>query len=201
MGLWAKTKKTELFNSYKKLGSTDEACDLIINISAKWATFWPTSHGWAPSIAADLMTQELMDRHLEMAHALKKWPKRLLENDAQGEFVLAWVNLGSVIEGALKIYMDVFYADWLKDADAPTKKGQKQTPNASFFDRLIQFVSKKELFKADEIKFFEKVRDQRNLIHPMKIGTVLDGIAFAEAVMHTAAFHDDVEGRLPDPYG
>ena len=85
---WPKLEKVGLFTSYKELGSTEEACDLIISISEKWASFWPKSHGFAPSIAADLLKQELMDRQLEMARSLKKWPQRLLEDESQGELVL-----------------------------------------------------------------------------------------------------------------
>lgn len=198
-----KIRKSSLFTSYKTFGSTDDACDLIIEVSAKWAAFWPTSHGWAPSIAADLMKQELMDRQLEMARALKNWPKRLLEEDSQGELVLAWTNLGSVIEGALKVYMCVFYSDWLNDADVPIKKGKRKTPDGSkigaTFNEIIYFVDDKNLFKEDEIEFIKFVQRQRNLIHPLKMGIVKGRKQFEEAVIHTAALHHDIDLRLPDP--
>lgn len=198
-----KIGKSSLFTSYKTFGSTDDACDRIIEVSAKWAAFWPTSHGWAPSIAADLMKQELMDRQLEMARALKNWPKRLIEKESQGDLVLAWTNLGSVIEGALKVYMCVFYSDWLNDVDVPIKNGNKKTPDGgrlgAVFEEIIQFINKKELFKKDEIKFIKLVQRQRNLIHPLKMGTVAGREAFEDAVIHTAALHHDIELRLPAP--
>jgi hypothetical protein len=202
---WPEMEKTGLFSCYKVFDSTDDACDLIISISEKWADFWPKSHGWAPPIAADLMKQELMDRQLEMARALKNWPKRLLGKDNQGELILAWANLGSVIEGALKLYMCVFYADWLRDTDAPTKNNGdiKKTPDGSkagaTFEEIIQFVTKKSLFKEGEIDFIRLVQKQRNLIHPLKAGIVANRSAFDEAVIHTAALHNDIELRLPDP--
>lgn len=201
---WSKIEKTDLFTCYKTFASAEDACDLIIDISTKWAAFWPKSHGWAPSIAADLMKQELMDRQLAMARALKNWPKRLLEKDGQGDLVLAWTNLGSVIEGALKVYMCVFYADWLNDADAPVKHGSKKTPDGgklgAMFEEIIQFVAKKDLFSEQEVEFIRFVQRQRNLIHPLKMGTVADREEFEEAVIHAAAFHNDIELRLPDPY-
>jgi len=200
---WTTIEKPGLFICHQNFTSTDDACDLIIGISTKWAAFWPRSHGWAPSIAADLMKQELMDRQLEMARALKKWPKRLLDEDSQGDLVLAWTNLGSVIEGALKVYMCVFYVDWLNDEDTPVRRSDKKTPDGgklgAMFEEIIQFVAKKGLFKEEEIEFIRLVQQQRNLIHPLKMGTVKDRKSFEEAVFHTAALHNDIELRLPDP--
>jgi hypothetical protein len=182
-----------------ELDTPERACNLIIDICTKWAAFWPTSQGWAPAEAASLMKQEIMDRQLCMAHALKRWHERLLQNEAPGELVMAWTNLGSVIEGALKIYMCVYYEDWLKDADAPISNGKKLSPDDTFFDRLIRFTLKKGLFHPKDTKLLETVRDQRNLIHPMKTGAVLDRPAFFGAVMQAAALVAQVEHRLPYP--
>ncbi len=68
------------------------------------------------------------------------------------------------------------------------------------FEEVIQFVAKKELFNEQEVEFIRLVQRQRNLIHPLKVGKVADREVFKIAVVYTAALHNDIELRLPDPY-
>lgn len=203
MELWPYVERKGFFDCDKAFETTDEACEFIIGLSTKWAMFWPQSHGWAPPMVADLMNQSLMDRQLEMARSLKNWPKRRHEGYAEGELVLAWTNLGSVIEGALKIYMCVFYAEWLIDPDTPEKYGIKKTPdggkNGASFEDIIQFMEKKKIIELNGIIFIRDVQQQRNLIHPMKSGTVKGGEIFNTALTHAAELYDFVERRLPYP--
>lgn len=204
MRSWGVFEQGGLFSSWEEFSSTDEACELIVHISSTWAWFWPRSSGWAPPEAVKLMSQPLMDRQREMALALQKWPQRLATDCSPGELVTAWTVLGSVLEGALRVYMCVFYSHWIEDDATPQKKGGKKAlpaggGDAASLNRIIHFVKAKQIFRAAEIDFLTLVQGQRNLIHPLKSGVVLDRSAFDEAVIHTARLHDDIELRLPYP--
>jgi hypothetical protein len=169
----------------------------IIAICKRWSEFWPNSGGWGTEEISEMFEQRSMDRLVSMAQSLRHWGDRLEVNATEGELILAWVNLGALVEGALKLFFCVYYNDWNNDPDAPAYKNEKRMQIDTFFDKLIQFHLEKS--EGADRNFLENIRDQRNLIHPLKVGFVFGVEAFRESLALSANLFLSVEGRLPYP--
>lgn len=146
-----------------------------------------------------MMTADLMARQASIAKSLRRWPNRLRNCSDEGELALAWVNLGTIAEGALKVYYGVFYTHWMDDDHVPQKNGKTLLPSDTFFDKMIIFSEKRALFDADTIAFLRRLRDQRNLIHPLKKGEIKGFDEFLDSLRITASFLENIENRLPYP--
>ena len=52
-----------------------------------------------------------------LATSLSRW----VGATSDGDLILAWANLGTLVEGQLKLFLCVYYEDYMKDADGITK--------------------------------------------------------------------------------
>ena len=58
-----------------------------------------------------------------MAETLGRWVEIVPEEISDGDLILAWANLGSLVEGTLKLFLCVYLRDFKAD-DANTQKTQ-----------------------------------------------------------------------------
>jgi hypothetical protein len=143
--------------------------------------FWSQAKGWAPEDAATLMSKSRLDWQASLSKSLRHWVYDPAEGIEDGDLILGWANLGSLIEGTLKLFLSVFYEDYKKDLDtlkltqAWHKKNQVLLgPDSLALDTLIDYVEKASLFTSDEIELCKLVQSRRNAIHAFKdrkIGT------------------------------
>jgi hypothetical protein len=167
--------------------------------------FWSSSQGWAPADAAELMSKSRLDRQVSLSRSLRHWIDTTDELE-DGDLILGWANLGSLIEGTIKLFLAVFYQDFkadletVKQTQAWHAKQQKVLePDVLRLDVLITYVEKAELYDADELDLLRLVQDRRNAIHAFKdreIGTAQELHAairsYLAVLRYTAA-------RLPYP--
>lgn len=78
------------------------------------AEFWSNAHGWAPPDASELLERSRLDLQVELSETLHLW----VSDDSaagpmrDGHLILAWSNLGALVEGTLKWFLSVFLDDY-----------------------------------------------------------------------------------------
>jgi hypothetical protein len=137
--------------------------------------FWSSAHGWAPTDAADLMSKSRLDRQVSLSRSLRHWAADPPDSLEEGDLILGWANLGSLIEGTIKLFLAVYYQDYKADVETlkqtqawHTKQEKLLDPDGLPLGVLIDYVEKAGLFPADEIALFKQVQSYRNAIHAFK---------------------------------
>jgi hypothetical protein len=75
--------------------------DRIETLNTQLAAFWSNSDGWAPAQAAGLLGKSRLDWQASLSSSLKMWING--STLTPGELILAWANLGSLLEGSVKL--------------------------------------------------------------------------------------------------
>ncbi|MCW2366600.1 hypothetical protein M2341_002047 [Sphingobium sp. B7D2B] len=176
----------------------------IAMIADDWAGFWIKVDGWAPAEAAAALAEANLRRVASLAHSTQQWIRD--EPLSDGDLVLAWTNLGAVLEGALRLFLTVFLADYLKDkkmleSRAFNKKYQVLTlPSNLTFDNMLDAYEKSELLPNNQLALCRRLQHNRNAIHAFKLRDVETDEAFQVALRELAALMRSLDGRMPRPF-
>lgn len=180
--------------------------DRIEKLNTGLAKFWKNSSGWAPVEAAGLLTAARLDWQASLSSTLRIWQRDPPSALTSGELILAWANLGSLIEGTLKLLLSVHYADYKKDLEAlkyanayDHKVRAAKTPDGLMLDHLIKFVRKRDLIEGVNLNLADKVQKRRNTIHAFQDKPLGDGVEFQAAVRGYLGLLREVSQRLPYP--
>ncbi len=178
----------------------------IIAKNSDVAGFWSNASGWAPQDAAELLSRSRLDRQVSLSESLSRWtsgPHPL----SDGDLILAWTNLGCLVEGTLKLFLAVYYQDYQADAEKTqfgkvysAKTGSHIVPDELVFESLIQYFRRAELLDADQLAFVTLLQSRRNAVHSFKdreIGTTEE---FLAAVCTYLELLENLESRLPYPF-
>ena len=65
-------------------------------------------YGWAPHEAAELLDKSRLDRQVSLSQSLKLWNEDPKNDASEGHLILAWINLGSLVEGTMKLFLSVY---------------------------------------------------------------------------------------------
>lgn len=80
----------------------ESAIDQIIVSNERIRRFWTEeSRGWSPTEAATLLENSRMDRLVSLSHSLQLWTQPCADEDNEGRLILAWANLGILVEGTM----------------------------------------------------------------------------------------------------
>ena len=110
--------------------SHEELCDRIEKLTTRMMDFWKSAHGWAPIEAAGLLNKSMLEWQASLSSSLRMW----LCSSSDGDLILAWANIGALVEGHLKLFLSVWYNDYSADSDAiKDKRGRLQEPDGSTF--------------------------------------------------------------------
>lgn len=173
----------------------------IIKINTELSKFWSNPHGWAPKDAAELMSKSRLDRQVSLSHCLRGWFQNITKTSKEGSLILAWANLGSLIEGSLKLFLAVYYEDYKTDINSlrHKKTGKIKDPDILALEELKTFFMKKNILDDDWIKYIEYVQQKRNAIHAFKdrdIGSYGD---LRKCVRKYLELLTEINSRLPYP--
>ena len=113
----------------------DEVCDRVSQLTADMMTFWKSASGWAPAEAADLLSRSMLEWQVSLASSLSRWANAT----SDGDLILAWTNLGALIEGQLRLFLSVYYEDYKTDAQPMVMRGNVQQPDEASLELLRQF--------------------------------------------------------------
>tara|TARA_R110001606_G_scaffold10898_4_gene47068 strand:+ start:1391 stop:2011 length:621 start_codon:yes stop_codon:yes gene_type:complete len=184
----------------------EEVVTRIATLLTGMAKFWSDSAGWAPHDAAQMLAQSRLDRLASMAETLKRWVEIPLEEISDGDLIMAWTNLGSLVEGTLKLFLCVYLRDFKAD-DENTKRtqayhGKKNLlldPDGLRMHVLIDYFEKAEILPADELDLAKRIQSKRNTIHVFKDLDIGSGRDFEAAVKEFRQMLLSINSRLPYP--
>lgn len=173
----------------------------IIGKNKEIRDFWSSAHGWAPNEVAELLAKSRLDWQVSLSYCLRLWLDAPSDDDVEGRLILAWANLGSLVEGTMKFFLSVHEADY---SNAPHTRGKDKTPcdiDALQFEELKQFFNQKIWIKSQEKwnSWLTKIQQRRNAIHAYKdrdIGTFNN---FFKELCEYLDFLEELEGRVPYP--
>jgi len=173
----------------------------IVTFNDEIAGFWRTSAGWTPAGAQRILSTARLDWQVELSRSLRLWVRRPLEAERNAALVLGWANLGSLVEGSLKLIVAVWTDQYLKDTHAKRdRKGNVVPPDLLLLEDLKQFVVKRRLV-SNWHGWIGHVQGRRNAIHSFKNRDLGTHSEFQKAVKTYLAFLRDVNDHLPYPEG
>lgn len=143
-----------------------EVVDRIITRTRNACDFWSSAEGWAPVEAANLLSRSRLDRQAALTTCLKDYVNAQEEGMHEGHLILAWVGLGALVEGSLKLFLSVFYKDYQEDVDGIVFRNRRQEPDRAMLAGLIDFFdSRVWLDDEDWTPWLREVQQYRNAIH------------------------------------
>jgi hypothetical protein len=177
----------------------DDVVDKIIKKNEELAEFWSKSEGWAPAESAELLSKSRLDWQVGLSKTLRIWD---FQENQDGQLILAWANLGALIEGSLKLLLSVYYSDYeSSEYNYKGKKGKLVDPDALALEKLKQFYQKNKILNEEWIIFIDLVQARRNAIHAFKDRPLGVPSEFTECVNKYMEFLTEIDGQLPYPDG
>jgi hypothetical protein len=161
-------------------------------------TFWETSTiGWAPDSVVNKLSVARLDWLKDLTDCLDIWVGKS-HSLTDGELLLAWANLGTLVEGWLKLFYCVYYEDYRRN---PLElRGSLIEPNDMRFENLKQFSRGILWDKAsDWDNWVERIQQKRNAIHAFNDRDIGTSIEFLEDIDMFNEFINIIDSRLPYP--
>lgn len=181
--------------------------DDIVAIQAGLADFWSNAHGWAPVDGATLLASARLDWTPSLARSLGRWAHPEVLSD--GDLILAWANLGSILESSLRLFLGVYITDYhnsLEDLAAINEiqqnganQGQPYPPSSIQFEKIRQLISRREIFPSDDLAMIGLIQSRRNAIHAFNNREIGDSDEFRATVLIYKIFIANLASRLPYP--
>lgn len=196
-------------DSYKDI-PVKGAINAIQNRAKEISDFWKNAHGWAPKEAAELLSKAKLDSFASLANCLKfSVLTPVKPGQESGRLIIAWAHLGSLLECTLQLFLGVHLRDYLKDDNRIFDKRKPKRPKLLLPHELtlenLRVFFNKSIWNDEDKKawnsWISDVQQHRNAIHALKprpLGTWKD---LQLAVKQYYAFLEDINGRLPYPYG
>lgn len=179
-----------------------ETVDKIIELNEHIKSFWSSAHGWAPIEAADLLSKSRLDWLVSLSHSLYKWETNSQNESESGDLILAWANLGTLVEGSMKFFLSVFYNDYKNDINALKRSGKQVDPDGAMFNGLRTFFENSVWLVTeckDKNDWLIKIQMKRNAIHAYKDRDIEDFKSFKLQVNKYLSFLIDLLERIPYP--
>ena len=181
-----------------QLHSPAESAERTARLVSAMMTFWKEAHGWAPVEAAALLNKSMLEWQKSLAECLPKWTGSLTD----GELILAWANVGALVEGQLKLFLSVFYVDYSKNLDAAIKDklGNLKDPDGLSLEPLRVFF-KKHIWKPNEDwdDWILLVQQRRNAIHAFQAKSLGDSAELHQTLQTLLSFVRMINFSLPYP--
>lgn len=176
----------------------NEVINRIVTLNDGLRQFWTNVEGWAPIEAAQLLSKSRLDLQVSLSVCLKIWLSEPFPEDKNGRLILAWANLGSLVEGTMKLFLSVFYEDYKSDVEAIKNKGKLIDPDGLQLESMRQFF-RKRICGKDWDEWIRRIQNRRNVIHAYKnrdIGTFEEFFADVRSYLKFLRY---INSRLPYP--
>lgn len=187
-------------NNFVNNMNINEVIERIINLSEGMYNFWSEADGWAPPNAANILNNSRLDYQLSLTLYLKNWINKAYDREDYASLILAWVNLGCLVEGMMQLALSVYFNDYQNDADAVIKGGLIQEPDKLMLDKLRTFCKGKlwdDSSKWDS--WILHIQQRRNAIHAYKDRELGSFEEFFDDLRNYLEFIRLINGRLPYP--
>ena len=166
------------------------------------AEFWKRAHGWASIEGAQLLSAARLDWQVELSHTLAKWLEPPAAATAHAELILAWANLGALVEGTMKWFLSVYYHNYQQSIGALRNKlGDVRAPDSLSLEPLRVFY--KQHVWADKTDRWDSwilhIQQRRNAIHAFRDRDLGDHSEFIDDVSTYWDFLAELNARVPYP--
>ena len=123
------------------------------------------------------------------------------EDESEARLILAWTNLGALIEVTLKLFLSAFLIDYRGDENAVKRKnGEIIDPDTLKLDSIRHFFDKNDLWTTEWSQFVLMVQQYRNAIHSFRDRSLGDFDKFWDAVRTYKSMIQEFNfDRLPYP--
>lgn len=180
--------------------SLKSTIDDIVCVNAFLDDFWGKG-GWAPSEAAKLLSDSRLDRQTELSRTLSLWLESSDNHDSEGRLILAWTNLGALVEGTMKWFLCVFEHNY---ATAPEtdRYGNPIEPYDVWFAKLCNYFADNVWTDQQKQQFHNwchTIRKRRNTIHAYSDNDIGTWNAWQQAVVTYLQFLVDLGFQAPYP--
>ena len=183
-----------------------EVIDRVEALNTGLASFWGQNQGWAPVAAAGLLSKSRLDWQASLSGSRRLWMRDVPNALTQGDLILVWANLGSLLEGTLKTLLSVYYETYRTDLEHLEKAGafdhkkeKPKDPGGLTLEPLRQYCKSLNLLGTDGDALIELAQRRRNAIHAFIDRPIGDGVEFQQAVRDYLAMLRRVNERLPYP--
>lgn len=170
-------------------------CRKISNLTRTLMAFWEGG-GWAPGVAAEMLDKSMLQWQSSLAASLVHWTK----STSDGDLILAWTNLGALVEGLLMLFLCVFYNDYERDIDGIIRRHKRIDPDESHLGELRQFFVRRIWSPQNSWNpYVEMIQQRRNAVHAFKkreIGTFEE---WTDALRLHLSFLREIANGLPYP--
>lgn len=164
--------------------------------------FWKNATGWAPDEANAILSKSRLDWLQALSESLYLWIetyKTTTDND--GKLILAWANLGALLEGGLKLFLSIYYVEYKNSSNhKKDRRGNLKAPDTLQMEELKVFIQQEKIFDKDWINFIALVQQRRNAIHAYKDREIGDWNEFFNNIIKLYNFTKIIKERLPYPY-
>ena len=173
-----------------------QICERIHLRTSEIMGFWKDAYGWAPKDPANLLNRSMLEWQISLAECLSRW----VDASSPGELILAWANLGCLVEGQMKLLLCVYYHAYEEDAEAVVCKGKLRDPDGLQMEHLRQFFQKRIWETgADWNQWILHIQERRNAIHAFKRRRIGTFDEWRKDVRKFLLFLEDMDGSLPYP--
>ena len=190
-----------------------DAVERIIEKNNYLLYVWGNCYGWAPTEAAKLLDESRLDWLVSLSYSLRLWVNETPKpDDHDGRLILAWANLGSLVEGTMKFFLSIYHSDYRLSVEHG-----KASPK-SIYERLwrknqkpdevdgLMFDNLREFFKAEILhepqrnwdSWLCSIQQRRNAIHAYKHRDIGSFDEFNLNVIRYCEFLEMLAGRLPE---
>jgi len=176
----------------------DEVINRIVTLNDGLRQFWRNVVGWASIEAAQLLSKSRLDLQVSLSLCLKIWISESFQDNKNGSLILAWANLGSLVEGTMKLFLSVFYTDYKSDVEAIKNKGKIVDPDGLRLESMRHFF-RKRIWSEDWDEWIHHLQNRRNFIHAYKCKDIGTFDEFFSNVRIYLKFLRYMNNRLPYP--
>jgi hypothetical protein len=143
--------------------SDKQVLERIESLTAGLMGFWKNVKGWAPAEAAKILKGAMLEWQTSLATSLKRW----VRCKSEGDLILAWTNLGSLAEGALKLFLCAYLLDYLSSsATSIEKKGKKKGKTEAEIQELKAKINAPDGIALEALKVFFAEHIWDNMAEP-----------------------------------
>lgn len=182
-----------------------EVVKAICRLNDKIGKFWSDCDGWAPDVAAKLLGSVRLDWQAELSRCLHLWMNDEQSKKSEGHLIMAWVNLGSLVESSLKFFLSVYLDEYRADlegaraAGSLTRNGTPKSPEVLKFEQLRKFFKTNNILQKDSDDLIELVQKRRNVVHAYKDANIGTWKEYDNAVRRYYFLLYDLDSRLTYP--
>lgn len=177
-----------------------DVVDDIVVVNEFLNDFWGNG-GWATGDAARLLRESRLDRQVELSRTLKIWLETSEDGHIEGRLILAWVNLGALVEGTMKWFLCVFAHDYARNPQTD-KHGNPVEPDDVWFAKLCRYFAQDVWAASQKQKFNDwchTIRKRRNAIHAYTDNDIGNWDEWRQAVVTYLEFLVDLGFQVPYP--